>query len=118
MKKGIMIRINRMLKNTRDESGFTLIELLVVIVILGILAAIVVPKIATSSDEAKKSTCETNMNLIDSALQRYYFNESSYPADVSDLADEDYLNVEPECPVTEGSYSISDGKVDRTNHGH
>ncbi|WP_418792323.1 competence type IV pilus major pilin ComGC [Phosphitispora sp. TUW77] len=116
MNKGIMMWINRKLKGTRDESGFTLIELLVVIVILGILAAILIPKIATSSDEAKKSTCETNMNMIESAAQRYYFDNDAYPA-LGDL-EPDYLNQTPVCPFGDLYTIDATGNVNRAAHAH
>ena len=64
----------------RDARGFTLIEIMVVIVILGILAAIVVPRIMTSPDEAKRTAAQVQMKNIEGALKLYYLDSGFYPS--------------------------------------
>jgi general secretion pathway protein G len=61
------------------ESGFTLIELMVVIFILGLLAAVAVPRFMGESDKAKQQTARTQIELLGSALKMYKLDNGSYP---------------------------------------
>jgi len=66
-------------KNT-GRAAFTLIEMLIVIVILGILAMVIIPQISTSTDDAKLSTLQTNLNSMRNAVELYYAqHNSAYP---------------------------------------
>lgn len=60
--------------------GFTLIELMVVVVILGILAAVVVPRVMDRPDQARISAAKTNINAIRSALDMYKLDNHVYPS--------------------------------------
>ena len=53
------------------KSGFTLVEILIVIVVLGILAAIVVPQFTDASTDAKTSSLVSNLQTIRSQIQMY-----------------------------------------------
>ncbi len=67
-------------KRLGKHSGFTLIEMLIVVIVLGILAAIIIPQIAVSTDDAKLNTLQTNLGGVRNALELYYFeHDSSYP---------------------------------------
>jgi len=59
--------------------GFTLIEVMVVVVILGILAAIVVPKIMDNPDKARKARAEIDIRGVSTALENYRMDNFSYP---------------------------------------
>jgi len=61
-----------MLALTRKRQGFTLIELLVVIAIIAILAAILFPVFARAREAARKSSCQSNMKELGTALALYY----------------------------------------------
>ena len=61
------------------RKAFTLIELLVVIVILGILAAIVVPRITGRVDQAKIEATKVQMKVIKDALEQYKLDNGFYP---------------------------------------
>jgi len=61
------------------QKGFTLIELLVVIIILGILTAIVVPRITGRVDEAKIEATRVQLKAIKDALEQYKLDNGFYP---------------------------------------
>jgi len=63
----------------RRLSGFTLIEVLVVVVILGILAAIVVPNIMDKPGLAKITKAKADIRAIESALNMYRLDKHDYP---------------------------------------
>ena len=55
----------------RTKSGFTLVEILIVVVILGILAAIVIPQFTSASTEAKESNLVSNLQAVRSQIELY-----------------------------------------------
>jgi len=59
--------------------GFTLIEIMVVVVILGILAALVVPNILGNVDTARATAAQQDIRAIESALDMYRLDNFSYP---------------------------------------
>ena len=92
------------------RAGFSLMELLAVVTILGIIAAIVVPRITTSSDLAKQKANDHNKATINAAVERYYINENSWPAnDLSDIgADVNYFpDGLPTNPVDGSAYTLN-----------
>lgn len=66
-------------KQTSKQRGFTLIEIMVVIVILGVLAALVVPKIMSRPDEARVVAAKHDISAIGQALKLYKLDNGSYP---------------------------------------
>lgn len=95
---------------TTKRSGFSLLELLAVVTILGIIAAIVVPRITTSSDLAKEKANDHNKATINAAVERYYINENTWPAnDLSDIgADVNYFpDGLPTNPVDGNAYTLN-----------
>ena len=60
--------------------GFTLIEVLVVVAILGILAALVVPRIMDRPDEAKRVAAKADVNALVNALKLYRLDNGGYPS--------------------------------------
>lgn len=62
-----------------QSRGFTLIEVLVVVVILGILAAIIVPNIMDKPGQAKITKAKADIRGIESALNMYRLDEHDYP---------------------------------------
>ena len=63
----------------RNQRGFSLIEIMVVVVILGILAALVVPKIISRPDEARVVKAKQDVLSIQSALDLYKLDNGFYP---------------------------------------
>lgn len=64
----------------RKQQGFTLIEIMVVIVILGVLAALVVPKIMDRPNEARAVAAKHDISAIIQALKLYKLDSGSYPS--------------------------------------
>lgn len=68
------------------EKGFTLVEILLVVVIIGILAALVIPKIAGRGEQARATAAYTDINGgIKSALGAYEVDNGYYPKSLQDL---------------------------------
>ena len=61
---------------TKRNSGFTLVEILIVVVILGILAAIVIPQFSNASSEAKTANCKSNLQTMRSQVALFKIKNS------------------------------------------
>jgi prepilin-type N-terminal cleavage/methylation domain-containing protein len=61
-----------------NRKGFTLIELLIVVVIIGILAAIAIPKFAATKDKAKLASVQTDLRNIITAQEAYFADYTTY----------------------------------------
>lgn len=66
--------------NLRKSGGFTLIEIMVVIVILGVLAALVVPNVLGRTGEARIKAAKVGLKSIDTALDMYRMDNFVYPS--------------------------------------
>ncbi len=63
----------------RTSAGFTLIELMVVIIILGLLAAIVMPRIVGETDKARYGAALAQMRILEDSLKRYKLDNGVFP---------------------------------------
>ncbi len=71
---------------SRAMRGFSLLELMIVVVILGILAALVVPKIMDRPDEARQVAAKQDIAAIQQALKLYRLDNFRYPSTEQGLA--------------------------------
>lgn len=70
----------------KHKQGFTLIEIMLVVIILGVLAAMVVPKLTGRSDDARRSVAKTDIESnIALAIDLYDVDVGSYPTSLDDL---------------------------------
>lgn len=76
------------LKNAA-RAGFTLAEIMVVIVIIGLLAAYVAPRMFSNVDRAKVTTAKQQMTGLLDAVNQYRMNNSQWPEDLEQLTEED-----------------------------
>ncbi len=98
----------------RRRKGFSLLELLAVVTILGVIAAVVIPRVSTSKKGAQEQANAQNISEINGAIERWYFEKGTWPkADLSDIgADPNYFpDGLPTNPVTGAAYTM-----DTTTH--
>lgn len=67
------------LKKRATQAGFTLIELMVVLVIIGVLAALIVPNVLERADDARMTAARTDVNNLMQALKLYRLDNQRYP---------------------------------------
>jgi type II secretion system protein G len=114
------------IKYLKGREGFTLIELLIVIAVLAVLSLLIIPRLTISLEEARVTTDETNVKLLQSAVERYYFDKGSFPTasgtsgetaedlDMETLVEEGYIDEEAEDPWRTGrTYKIQNGLVQK-----
>lgn len=74
-----------MTKKDHREAGFTLIELMIVLFILGLLAALVAPRLMGRVGKAKQKTALAQIQLLGTALDLYHLDVGRYPTDAEGL---------------------------------
>lgn len=119
----------------RNRKGFTLIELLIVVVIIGILAAIAIPKFASTKDQAKRKSLQSDVRNVMTAQEAYFGTYNAYAASLTALgfiasagndvttepvgtagfsvnATNSTISADPKtCTVTVGDGSATDGVI-------
>jgi len=66
--------------NTRDQRGFSLIEIMIVMVIIGLLASLVGPKLFGQLGKAKQKTAKAQIEMLMAALDSYRLDVGNYPS--------------------------------------
>jgi prepilin-type N-terminal cleavage/methylation domain-containing protein len=115
----MMTKINKI----THEQGFTLIELIIVVVILGILAAVGIPRFMNTRLDAWANTCRSNRASLDDAIERYRFDTDTATINAlstgfqTTLVDNNYIKAAFTCPADNSvdAYTIASGTVSCSN---
>lgn len=96
-------------KRNAKRNGFSLMELLAVVTILGIIAAIIVPRVSVSSSTAKTKVDSHNRATINSAIERYYIEQGAWPASLAALGNDTNYFPEgiPSNPTDNSAYTMN-----------
>ena len=101
--------------HSRSARGFTLIELMIVVAIIGILAAIAIPKFADLIRKSNEGSTKGNLGAIKGALAVYYGqNEGQYPVDSLASLTPNYMQNIPssnEPPYHSKAFTVNNGSV-------
>lgn len=99
-----------MFASRQKRAAFSLLELLAVVTILGIIAAIIVPRVSVSSASAKSKVRDHQKATINAAVERYYVEMGVWPAnDLSDIGANTTYFPEgvPPNPVDNSAYTLN-----------
>jgi len=73
-------------RTEKAREGFTLIELLIVVVIIGILAAIAIPKFQSTKGKANAAALKSDLRNLSTAEEAYFFENNAYTTDINQLS--------------------------------
>jgi general secretion pathway protein G len=76
----------RRIARSARQRGFTLIEIMVVVVIIGLLAAVIVPQVVDKVDQARVAKAKQDITSLETALTMYRLDNSKYPTTDQGLA--------------------------------
>ncbi len=103
--------------SNRIRKGFTLVEILIVVVILGILAAIVVPQFTNATQDAQAGNLKAQLKSLQNQIELYNArNNGAYPdltatwgttADAGSLVGGNYIKTPPQNPAFPGADKTS-----------
>ena len=103
-----------------SKRAFTLVEVILVVVIVGILAAIVIPRINYTRAQAQRAACNANVAAMNAQIELYHVQEASgnWPASLNDLITADYIDELPVCPYGDAYVYVGNPTYRVTKHIH
>jgi general secretion pathway protein G len=108
-----MSTTTRLIKSA--QRGFTLIELMVVLVIIGLLAALIVPNVLNRADDARVTAARTDVSNIMQALKLYRLDNQRYPTGEQGLQ---ALSAKPTAGPVPSNWKIYIEKLPNDPWGH
>lgn len=96
------------------KKGFTLIELIVVIAILGILAAVLIPKFSSFTDKARVNSAQTEAKSCYTAVASYYAEKGSYPTDIKTVDGAPKLEDGATAAIADGAITYTKGTGEKS----
>jgi prepilin-type N-terminal cleavage/methylation domain-containing protein len=94
--------------------GFTLIEIMIVVVIMGILAAIAIPKFQGAKERTFLATMQSDLRTLVTAQEVYFSNHNIYATDIADITG---YSTSRDVTITIGSASSSTWKATASHAG-
>ena len=93
--------------------------MLAVVTLIGIIGAIIVPRISGQALDAKKKVCRQYVADINSAMERYWFDNGSFVTNLSQIENNNYYpDAIPPCPVDGTNYTIDATTHRIAGHAH
>jgi general secretion pathway protein G len=96
--------------------GFTLMELLLVLFLVALLASLVGPSLTNGIQRSRESALKEDLHVLRKALDDYYADNGSYPAELQVLVDKRYVRAVPIDPFTDRQDSWTFDRDDSKDH--